>query len=102
MKEEELNEKYSNQRLDRLENHYKILSSKIDTLTDMVAKTSHTLLGSELEESGLIKIVNVHKKEINELKITVQRLSDYIKLLAWFSSVIGTAVIIFLVNYILK
>lgn len=100
--EKELSEKYKNERLDRLEAHYKKLDTKLDDIMKMVEKTNLTLIGSDLKGSGVIQLVNTHNEEIMTLKTTVQRLNDYIKILAWFSSVIGTAVIVFLVNYILK
>ena len=94
----------------KLEKSVDEIKDDISTIQYSISQIKSALLGNELSgDMGLKGQIITMKSEVDSLKTDVKRLTEdnikkgeFLKLITWLSVVIGTVVIGFVVNQILK
>jgi hypothetical protein len=98
-----MSENINKERLDRLEDHYKMVKNKLDDLANDVRDIKTAIMGSPLSsDEGLATKIKRVERDVNDLETFKTEVSTYIKQFKYVLGVVFVALITLIIKAFTK
>lgn len=98
-----MSENINKERLDRLEDHYKMVKNKLDDLANDVRDIKTAIMGSPLSsDEGLASKIKRVERDVNDLETFKIEVSTYIKQFKYVLGVVFVALITLIIKAFTK
>lgn len=98
-----MSENINKERLDRLEDHYKMVKNKLDDLANDVRDIKTAIMGSPLSsDEGLASKIKRVERDVNDLETFKTEVSTYIKQFKYVLGVVFVALITLIIKAFTK
>lgn len=98
-----MSENINKERLDRLEDHYKMVKNKLDDLANDVRDIKTAIMGNPLNsDEGLASKIKRVERDVNDLETFKTEVSTYIKQFKYVLGVVFVALITLIIKAFTK
>lgn len=98
-----MSENINKERLDRLEDHYKMVKNKLDDLANDVRDIKAAIMGSPLNsDEGLANKIKRVERDVNDLEMFKTEVSTYVKQFKYVLGVVFAALITLIIKAFTK
>lgn len=98
-----MSENINKERLDRLEDHYKMVKNKLDDLANDVRDIKTAIMGSPLNsDEGLASKIKRVERDVNDLETFKTEVNTYIKQFKYVLGVVFVALITLIIKAFTK